>query len=72
MSAEGGELSISGVGLEGTTQITMNGRVLDIVSKTDSKVTFKVPASTVLSRNSLMIEGSFAPMLFNNAFSYSR
>ena len=72
MSADGGELSISGVGLDGTTQITMNGRVLDIVSKTDTKVTFKVPASTVLSRNSLMIEGSFAPMLFNNAFSYSR
>lgn len=72
MSADGGELSISGVGLDGTTQITMNGRVLDIVSKSDTKVTFKVPASTVLSRNSLMIEGSFAPMLFKNAFSYSR
>lgn len=72
MSVEGGELSISGVGLEGTSQITMNGRVLDIVSKTDGKVTFKVPASTVLSRNSLMIEGSFVPMVFNNAFSYNR
>lgn len=72
LSVEGGELSISGVGLEGTSQITMNGRVLDIVSKTDSKVTFKVPASTVLSRNSLMIEGSFVPMVFNNAFSYNR
>lgn len=72
LSVEGGELSISGVGLEGTSQITMNGRVLEIVSKTDGKVTFKVPASTVLSRNSLMIEGSFVPMVFNNAFSYNR
>ncbi len=68
----GGELSISGVGLEGTTQITMNGQVLEIISKTDSKVTFKVPASTVASVNSIMIEGSFVPVLFKNAFSYTK
>lgn len=68
----GGELSISGVGLEGTTQITMNGQVLEIVSRTDSKVTFKVPASTVASVNSIMIEGSFVPVLFKNAFSYTK
>lgn len=72
MSVDGGELSIRGVGLEGTTQISMNGRVLEIVNKTDDLVTFKVPASTVLSRNALMIEGSFTPMIFNNAFSYNR
>lgn len=68
----GGELSISGVGLEGSTQITMNGQVLEIVSRTDSKVTFKVPASTVASVNSIMIEGSFVPVLFKNAFSYTK
>jgi hypothetical protein len=68
----GGELSISGQGLEGATQITMNGQVLEIVSKTDSKVTFKVPASTVASVNSIMIEGSFVPVIFKNAFSYSK
>jgi hypothetical protein len=68
----GGELSISGVGLEGTTQITMNGQVLEILSKTDSKVTFKIPASTVASVNSIMIEGSFVPVLFKNAFSYTK
>ena len=68
----GGELSISGVGLEGTTQITMNGQILEIISKTDSKVTFKVPASTVASVNSIMIEGSFVPVLFKNAFSYTK
>jgi hypothetical protein len=68
----GGELSISGQGLEGATQITMNGQVLEIVSKTDSKVTFKVPASTVASVNSIKIEGSFVPVIFKNAFSYSK
>jgi hypothetical protein len=68
----GGELSISGQGLEGTTQITMNGQVLEIVSKTDSKVTFKVPASTVASVNSLKIEGAFVPVIFKNAFSYTK
>jgi hypothetical protein len=68
----GGELSISGQGLEGTTQITMNGQVLEIVSRTDSKVTFKVPASTVASVNSIMIEGSFVPVIFKNAFSYTK
>lgn len=68
----GGELSISGVGLEGTTQITMNGQVLEILSKTDSKVTFRVPASTVASVNSILISGSFVPVLFKNAFSYTK
>ena len=68
----GGELSISGQGLEGTSQITMNGQVLEILSKTDSKVTFKIPASTVASVNSIMIEGSFVPVLFKNAFSYTK
>jgi hypothetical protein len=72
VSMAGGELSISGQGLEGTTQITMNGQVLEIVSKTDSKVTFKVPASTVASVNSLKIEGSFVPVIFKNAFSYTK
>jgi hypothetical protein len=68
----GGELSISGQGLEGTSQISMNGQILEIISKTDSKVTFKVPASTVASINDIMIEGSFVPVIFKKAFSYNR
>lgn len=72
VAMSGGELSISGQGLEGTTQITMNGQILELVSKTDSKVTFKVPASTVASVNSLKIEGSFVPVIFKNAFSYTK
>lgn len=68
----GGELSISGQGLEGTSQITMNGQILEIISKSDSKVTFKVPASTVASINDIMIEGSFVPVIFKKAFSYNR
>lgn len=69
----GGELSISGVGLEGTTQITMNGQILEIVSKGDSKVTFKVPASTLATKNnSILIAGTFAPVLFKNAVTYTK
>lgn len=68
----GGELSISGQGLEGTTQMTMNGQVLEIVSKSDAKVTFKVPASTVASVNSILIEGSFTPVIYKNAFTYTK
>jgi hypothetical protein len=72
VNVAGGELSLSGVGLEGTTQITMNGQILEIVSKTDTKVTFKVPASTVASVNDIMIEGSFVPVIFKKAVSYNR
>lgn len=68
----GGELSINGVGLEGATQITMNGQILEIVSKTDTKVTFKVPASTLATKNnSILIAGSFLPVLFKNAVTYT-
>lgn len=72
VNVAGGELSISGQGLEGTTEITMNGQVLEILSKTDSKVTFKVPASTVTSRNTIKISGSFVPVIYKNAFTYNK
>jgi hypothetical protein len=72
VSMAGGELSINGVGLEGATQITMNGQILEIVSKTDTKVTFKVPASTLATKNnSILIAGSFLPVLFKNAVTYT-
>jgi hypothetical protein len=72
VSVAGGELSISGEGLEGTTQISMNGQILEIVSKTDSKVTFKVPASTLATKNNILIAGSFVPVLFKNAVTYTK
>lgn len=72
VNVAGGELSISGQGLEGTTAVTMNGQILEIVSKTDALVTFKVPASTLTTRNSIKIEGSFVPVIFKNAFTYNK
>lgn len=72
VNVAGGELSISGVGLEGTTQVSMNGQILELVSKSDTKVTFKVPASTLTTKNNIMIAGSFLPVLFKNAVTYTK
>ncbi len=72
VSMSGGNLSIEGVGLEAVQQISMNGQLLELVSKTETKVIFKVPASTVASVNSIMVKGSFAPLIIRNAVTYTK